>query len=140
MMEKKTKIFLIIAIILLCVGSASMLIIKEPVVNMLGAIFLILGIGLLGIPLFDNKLLSKVNDVTALGFILIVIGLLGIFISMISGLLILLGIILVAVGTTYNPLKEKVDNKDRYCPRCGRSIPFDAVVCPYCKYDFDNTA
>ncbi|MBD3155631.1 MAG: hypothetical protein GF368_03165 [Candidatus Aenigmarchaeota archaeon] len=67
-------------------------------------------------------------------------GFLGIFISMISGLLILLGIILIAVGTTYNPLKEKVDNKDRYCPRCGRSIPFDAVVCPYCKYDFDNTA
>lgn len=26
---------------------------------------------------------------------------------------------------------------DRYCPDCGRSIPFDANICPYCKKDFD---
>jgi hypothetical protein len=25
---------------------------------------------------------------------------------------------------------------ERNCPKCGREIPFDAIVCPYCQYDF----
>lgn len=24
----------------------------------------------------------------------------------------------------------------RYCPKCGREIPFDAKFCAYCGYDF----
>ena len=28
--------------------------------------------------------------------------------------------------------------KDRYCPDCGRAIPFDAKVCPYCGKQFKN--
>lgn len=24
----------------------------------------------------------------------------------------------------------------RMCPKCGRQIPFDANLCPYCGYDF----
>jgi Na+/H+-dicarboxylate symporter len=27
---------------------------------------------------------------------------------------------------------------DRRCPNCGRVIPLDANVCPYCKRDFGN--
>jgi uncharacterized BrkB/YihY/UPF0761 family membrane protein len=27
---------------------------------------------------------------------------------------------------------------DRRCPNCGRVIPMDANLCPYCKKDFDN--
>ena len=38
--------------------------------------------------------------------------------------------------------KEKQDiqppKQDRYCPSCGRSIPFDAKRCPYCSKDFDE--
>jgi uncharacterized membrane protein len=26
--------------------------------------------------------------------------------------------------------------KNRYCPSCDRTIPFDARICPYCKKDF----
>jgi apolipoprotein N-acyltransferase len=25
-------------------------------------------------------------------------------------------------------------NRRRFCPRCGRQIPFDALVCPYCAH------
>ena len=27
---------------------------------------------------------------------------------------------------------------DRRCPDCGRVIPFDAKICPYCKKDFEE--
>jgi len=26
----------------------------------------------------------------------------------------------------------------RFCVSCGRSIPFDAVICPYCRYDYEK--
>jgi len=26
---------------------------------------------------------------------------------------------------------------DRRCPQCGRIIPFDSELCPYCGFDFD---
>jgi len=37
--------------------------------------------------------------------------------------------------------KTKFENEQkrssaRHCPKCGREIPFDAVVCPYCQYNF----
>jgi len=33
------------------------------------------------------------------------------------------------------PVKSE-QKPDRRCPKCGRSIPFNSVVCPYCKHDF----
>jgi hypothetical protein len=24
----------------------------------------------------------------------------------------------------------------RYCTKCGRTIPFDSIICPYCLYKF----
>lgn len=45
----------------------------------------------------------------------------------------------------YKPKKEKQTTKvevvgekraDRYCPSCGRAIPFDAQLCPYCERRF----
>ncbi len=32
---------------------------------------------------------------------------------------------------------KKVDN-DRRCPNCGRIIPFDAKICPYCSKKFEE--
>ena len=26
----------------------------------------------------------------------------------------------------------------RYCPNCGRNIPFDAKICPYCGKNFET--
>lgn len=31
----------------------------------------------------------------------------------------------------------KQDEKIRYCPNCGRQIPFDANICPYCAKGFE---
>lgn len=28
--------------------------------------------------------------------------------------------------------------KDRNCLNCGKAIPFEASICPYCKYDFEK--
>ncbi|MCK5261165.1 MAG: hypothetical protein KAJ44_03215 [Thermoplasmatales archaeon] len=35
---------------------------------------------------------------------------------------------------------ENTDKKrvDRRCPNCGREIPFDAKICPYCKREFED--
>ena len=38
--------------------------------------------------------------------------------------------------TTSQPSTPSSSKSIRYCPKCGREIPFDAVVCPYCQYDF----
>ena len=57
------------------------------------------------------------------------------------------GILLILIGgfyarTSYQRVATKieiVDNKqksDRYCPYCGRAIPFDANICPYCGKKF----
>ena len=38
-----------------------------------------------------------------------------------------------------NMFKTKQGGKpDRICPQCGRSIPFDALCCPYCKHNFQT--
>ena len=34
---------------------------------------------------------------------------------------------------------SNVDTADRRCPNCGRAIPFDAHVCPYCGKNFSLT-
>jgi preprotein translocase subunit Sec61beta len=28
--------------------------------------------------------------------------------------------------------------KTRFCVSCGRGIPFDAVICPFCRYDYEK--
>jgi CBS domain containing-hemolysin-like protein len=33
---------------------------------------------------------------------------------------------------------QKPREVDRYCPNCGRNIPFDVQICPYCRKDFSN--
>lgn len=56
------------------------------------------------------------------------------------------GIILIIAGIfDYYKAKEKEEKikksektKDRYCPNCGRNIPFDARMCPYCGKKFEN--
>ena len=33
--------------------------------------------------------------------------------------------------------ERKIKKQKRYCPKCGRSIPFSAVYCPYCGNKFE---
>lgn len=33
---------------------------------------------------------------------------------------------------------QEKSKSDRYCPSCGRVIPFDAKLCPYCGKKFKN--
>lgn len=59
-------------------------------------------------------------------------------------LIVLIFIILAILGTSKNTKKmaEQMESQskksDRYCPACGRGIPFDAKRCPYCKKDFEE--
>lgn len=53
----------------------------------------------------------------------------------------IIALICVVVGTVgiisaLIPKKEQETVSDRKCPKCRRDIPFNAVVCPYCQYDF----
>ncbi len=70
--------------------------------------------------------------------------------EVICGLIIfvvLILVILAILGTKKNTKKmteimEKQQTKsvksDRYCPDCGRAIPFDADICPYCHKNFND--
>jgi vacuolar-type H+-ATPase subunit I/STV1 len=69
----------------------------------------------------------------------IALALLIIFVSIILGFVGLIVAIVIAV--IWLAIKE--DNSRSYqsrppriCPNCGRSIPFDAVMCPYCSKRF----
>ena len=85
-----------------------------------------------------------------LGIIVLLIGMTSSIISnnssvcFVSGFI---GILMILVGgfyarTSYQRVPTKiefVDNEkklDRYCPDCGRAIPFDANLCPYCGKKF----
>lgn len=39
--------------------------------------------------------------------------------------------------STVDPLTEE-NNRNRRCPSCGRIIPFDSIICPYCGKKFEN--
>ncbi len=56
----------------------------------------------------------------------------------ISGWTAIIGIVIFIVGIAlFVKVLMKEPSRDRYCPSCGREIPFDAKVCPYCKKDFE---
>lgn len=48
----------------------------------------------------------------------------------------LIGIILWLVFRP--PIGGKKAAPDRICPNCGRAIPFDALLCPYCGKKFES--
>ena len=88
------------------------------------------------------------------GIVLMVIGALFTFVTFGLGIictwpLILVGIILFIVGAVMPNEKPHViqpqqpvvvqqqsPQSNRYCPACGRAIPFDANICPYCGKKF----
>lgn len=55
-----------------------------------------------------------------------------------GNLLRLIGVFLLISGIVtfmYYGNKYQTTTK-RSCPKCGREIPYDSIVCPYCKNDF----
>lgn len=65
-----------------------------------------------------------------------------------GGLTALIGIIVIIYGMA-TPKKEEKESKrqkettevkkDRRCPKCGRVIPLDVKICPYCRKEFQKT-
>jgi hypothetical protein len=53
-------------------------------------------------------------------------------------ILLIIGGIITIIGILSNRKKEEIIQppKDRNCLKCGKSIPFEASICPYCKFDF----
>jgi predicted nucleic acid-binding Zn ribbon protein len=55
-------------------------------------------------------------------------------------MIIFLGIVLgvfIFLGLTIQGRQDRLIRL-RFCVSCGRNIPFDAVVCPYCRYDYEK--
>jgi len=45
------------------------------------------------------------------------------------------------INTLYNKMASSSNRDlkgDRRCPNCGRIIPFDSVLCPYCGKRFED--
>jgi len=85
----------------------------------------------------------------SLGVILFIVGIVFTVITfgigiICAGPLILFGLILLLLGAVLPPEGRQVaippppeaPRNKRYCTNCGREIPFDANVCPYCGKDF----
>jgi len=61
--------------------------------------------------------------------------------------IVLIFVVLAILGTNKNTRKmveaqsrtPQSKLSDRYCPGCGRGIPFDSNSCPYCGKKFNNT-
>lgn len=53
-----------------------------------------------------------------------------------SSILSLIALILIAISKQEFDGVQRVDIINRRCPSCGRSIPMDAQLCPYCGKDF----
>jgi hypothetical protein len=58
-----------------------------------------------------------------------------------TGPLMFIGIILVIVRFIFpveiKTIQSPTSESARYCTNCGRSIPFDARICPYCGKQFE---
>lgn len=55
------------------------------------------------------------------------------------GLGILVGVILIAVGTIKNEIRPPRDSENtRKCPFCAESIHIDATICKHCKSSISN--
>jgi hypothetical protein len=55
------------------------------------------------------------------------------FIAALSILLLFVSVALVLIGLVMNGKEQKKIPSTRLCPTCGREIPFDAIVCPFCQ-------
>ena len=86
------------------------------------------------------------SSLIGIGVILMVVGALFTFFTLGFGIvctwpLLLIGFLLFIVGIVIPEEKIKIFQpeleKKRYCPNCGRQIPFDAKVCPYCAKKFE---
>ena len=66
-----------------------------------------------------------------------------------TGPLFLIGFIIFAIGFLipedtkreihyYGRVQPSPTSSTRFCPNCGRSIPFDASICPYCGLKLQN--
>ena len=54
-------------------------------------------------------------------------------------IVILLGIIGIIIWLVVRPpIGGEKKEPDRRCPNCGRSIPVDARICPYCNKNFEQ--
>lgn len=42
------------------------------------------------------------------------------------------------ISSNYSHPNNYIDNRRRICTNCGRPIPFDAKLCPYCGKKFKN--
>jgi len=77
----------------------------------------------------------------------------GAFFTWIDVIMVLIGIILIIVGAIispkeiylhthpnfYHPIQTNAQTNDMICGGCGRSIPSDANICPYCEKEFGET-
>jgi hypothetical protein len=50
----------------------------------------------------------------------------------------ILATILLYFALTFTGYRERLLIRMRFCVGCGRSIPFDAVICPFCRHDYEK--
>ena len=77
------------------------------------------------------------HDNILIGLILVIIGLVFAPFTCFTSLLVsFIGIVLILNGNSI--FESKKSKSKRICTSCGREIPFDAKLCPYCGNDLGN--
>lgn len=88
----------------------------------------------LAVALMDGANISNLVSTVGSEYILAQVGI-GIYVVGIGAIgLLIAGFWIKKIPFSYTNAKK---NLSRFCPGCGREIPFDANICPYCKKDFE---
>jgi hypothetical protein len=58
-----------------------------------------------------------------------------------DGITLIMGIFIavsIHIVMTFRVYKGAFLPRERFCISCGRKIPFDSVICPFCRHDYEN--
>jgi hypothetical protein len=110
------------------------------ILSLLGAFFIVVGWGILNLRPWAYPVAIIISGISLL------FSMFFLFLSPIYFFILLLFIpviiILLKNKATYTKESTKqtqyIDYRGRMCPNCGRPIPFDANICPYCGKKFES--
>lgn len=103
----------------------------------LAIIFLILAIFIFPVLFVAMTFGGSAEGMVFSGLLTLIFFILAIIFMIIGPILIILGFIKEPKNVTVTQNQQTIYS-NRRCPKCGRIIPLDAVICPFCKHDFEE--
>lgn len=112
----------------------------SSILSLLGAFFIVVGWGILNLKPWAYTVAIIVSGISLISSMFFLV------LSPIYFFIVLLFIPVIIILLKYKTVYAKestrqtqyIDYRGRMCPNCGRPIPFDANICPYCGKKFES--